>query len=110
MYLQIVKHVSGCRRNNDPEIIRISDDLVARFIKIAKEDAAIQYDEFVAKLVIKIGKVTDATLFGNHVWSFSILTVTKEDGSIEKWKTQMIVNISKLGKLFNQWPTRKMKK
>jgi hypothetical protein len=110
MYLHIVKHVSGSRRHNDPEIVTICPESVERFIKNTKEDAAMQYDEFVSKLVAKIGKVTDASLFGNHVWSFSLLTVTKEDGTKEVWKTQMIVNVSKLGKLFNQWPTRKVKK
>ena len=109
MYMRIVKHVSGSRRHNDPEIVTVCPESITRFVKISKEDAAIQYDEFVAKLVAKIGKVTEATLVGDHVWSFSILSVVKEDGSEEKWKTQMIINVSKLGKLFNQWPTRKMK-
>jgi hypothetical protein len=105
----LVKHVSGSRRANDPEIVEIDYNAVKRFIKNTKEDAASQYDAFVVKLIIKIGEVTTAKLEGDHVWSYSILTVTKADGTTENWKTQMIVNVSKLGKLFNQWPTRKVK-
>lgn len=82
---------------------------VYRFIEETKKTAAEQYDAFVAKLVAKIGNVSEAELLGNHVWSHSILSVKKADGSGERWKTQMIVNVSKLGKLFNQWPTRKVK-
>ena len=43
------------------------------------------------------------------MWGYSVLTVTKEDGSVERWKTQQIMNISVLGLLFAQWPSRKMK-
>jgi hypothetical protein len=83
--------------------------MVERFITRAKEDAAAQYDSYVQKLIGKIGEVTAASLDGDHVWGFSYLTVTLPNGKKEVWKTQMIVNISKLGKLFNQFPTRKMK-
>jgi hypothetical protein len=81
----------------------------AKFIEDARENAAAQYEEFIAKLNGKIGVVTAANLNGNHVWGHSILTVTKADGTTENWKTQTIVNVSKLGKVFNQFPTRKVK-
>jgi hypothetical protein len=35
--------------------------------------------------------------------------VTK-GGTVERWKTQQIVNVSRLGKLFNQWPTRQLQR
>lgn len=79
------------------------------FIESAKAQAGLQYDAFVAKLEGKIGACEAATISGNHVWGKSILTVTKADGSVERWMTQMIVNQSALGTLFNQWPTRKIK-
>lgn len=60
-----------------------------------------------AKLIGKIGPVTSATIKGNHVWGHSVLTITNPDAVVEHWKTRQIVNVSKLGKLFNQWPTRK---
>lgn len=83
---------------------------VDRFIKSRMADAATQYDAFVQKLVAKIGEVTDAKLIGNHVWSYSTLVVTMPDGTQQAWKTQQIVNYSKHGKPFNQWPSRQMKK
>lgn len=99
----------GSRSMNDPDPARMSVKGCAKFVKQSQEDASAQYDAFIAKLETKIGEVTAATLTGEHVWGHSILTVTKADGTSEKWKTQMIVNISVLGKLFNQWPSRKTK-
>jgi hypothetical protein len=83
---------------------------VRRFIKQRMEWAAADYDAFVIKLVKKIGEVKKAELHGNHVWGYSTLIVTIPDGEVQAWKTQQIVNHSKLGKPFNQWPTRRMKK
>ena len=80
-----------------------------RFIEAAKENAAAQYDAFVAKLNAKIGPVTSAVLDGNHVWGYSNLTVVTEAGETQVWRTQTIINISKLGKVFNQYPTRRVK-
>jgi hypothetical protein len=51
----------------------------------------------------------DASITGTHIWGHSVLTVTLPNGTVERWKTQQIVNQSKLGLLFNQWPSRKMK-
>lgn len=93
-----------------PELVEMDSERVEAFIRYAREDAANQYDAFIAKLEEKVGAgVLVATLSGNHVWGHSILEVTKTGGTVEKWKTQMIVNISKLGKVFNQFPTRKTK-
>jgi hypothetical protein len=36
--------------------------------------------------------------------------VTTQEGEDQVWRTQMIVNVSVLGKLFNQWPTRQVGK
>lgn len=100
---------SMSRTPRSPDIRKVSEERESRFIENAKHDAGIQYDAFVAKLVAKVGEVTEANLMGEHVWGHSLLIVKKTDGSTEKWKTQMIVNVSKLNKLFNQWPTRKVK-
>ena len=53
--------------------------------------------------------VVEAILTGEHVWGHSILTVCHADGTTHQWRTEMIINVSKLGALFNQWPTRKLK-
>lgn len=79
------------------------------YIGRAMERAADQYDLFVLKLVKKIGPdAVSATLEGNHVWEYSILTITMKDGSVQRWKTQQIMNRSKLGLWFPQWPSRQM--
>ena len=102
------KNTTGCRKMNDPDFVEVSPINEATFVNEAIDRAAIQYDAFVAKLVGKIGDCDTATLSGSHVWGYSILTVTK-GSTVERWKTQQIVNVSKLGLLFNQWPSRKMK-
>jgi hypothetical protein len=96
-------------RMDEPYFVVASAEKIERMVTEAQEMAAQQYDLFVAKLVRKVGEVVSATLSGNHVWGHSILTITKADGSVERWKTQQIVNQSVLGTLFNQWPTRKVK-
>lgn len=87
----------------------MSDAKCAKFIEDAEKAAAAAYDLFVMKLVGKIGSCQTADLDGNHIWGHSILRVTFADKAAEKWKTQTITNISKLGKVFLQWPTRKVK-
>lgn len=83
---------------------------VERFIDDAARMASEQYTLFIRKLEEKVGVHVSATLEGSHVWGYSTLTVTLADGSIQLWRTQQIVNVSKLGKLYNQWPSRKVKK
>lgn len=82
---------------------------IADFIEAAKERANGFYTSFIAKLEKKIGAHEAARLEGNHVWSSSVLFVTKSDGSAEKWFTQQITNVSSLGRPFPQWPSRKVK-
>lgn len=106
LYRSFVRHVEVSRRSSDPEIVVVAPDRIEAFVKACVEGAAASYDMFVAKLVREIGDCETATLTGSHVWGHSILTVTKADGSKENWKTQQIVNVSKLGLLFNQWPSR----
>lgn len=108
-YLSFVRHVDSWRKRGEPETVRVDEPSVERFVTACVEGAAASYEMFVAKLVRKIGACETAELTGSHVWGYSILTVTKADGSKENWKTQQIVNVSKLGLLFNQWPSRKVK-
>lgn len=104
-----VSHDKGSRRSSEPELVTLSIDRMRHFVEAARDNAAAQYDSFVTKLNMKIGEVTEAKLEGNHVWGYSHLLVTKADGTKEIWKTQMIINVSKLGLVFNQFPTRKVK-
>lgn len=99
---------NGSYRPGEPCLADVDSNFVAKFVKASKESAAVQYDAFVVKLCQKVGSCESATITGNHVWSHSFLVVEKTTGK-EVWKTQQIVNVSKLGKLFNQWPSRKVK-
>lgn len=110
LFHAVTKGREATRRSHDPDFADMSPEGCERFIDECKEQAAAQYEAFVEKLVYKIGETTSAKLEGNHVWARSVLTVTKPDGSVEKWKTQQITNVSKLGKYFPQWPSRKLKK
>ena len=81
-------------------------DVAALLLKVAIETAS-SFDAYVEKLISKIGDCDSAELTG-HLWTHSVLTIVKGSNT-EQWKTQMIINVSCLGKLFNQFPTRKMK-
>lgn len=97
-------------RPHEPHYVIVAEDKAKAYVEQRMLWAAADYDSFVAKLIAKIGDVTDARLIGNHVWSYSTLVVTKPGGEVQAWKTQQIVNYSKLGKPFNQWPTRRLSK
>ena len=100
----------GDQRNNgrDPYFVVIDAPSGERYIESRARGAEAEYDEFVRKLVTKIGPVKEAALEGNHVWGTSTLSVTTPTGDIQRWRTQQIVNTSKTGKLFNQWPTKRL--
>jgi hypothetical protein len=97
-------------RRGQPDIRKMSDEGIDRFIRHAEQDAALQYDAFICKMVKKVGPLAvDASIKGDHIWSYSLLTVTLEDGTVETWKTQQIWNTSIHGLRFPQWPSRKVK-
>lgn len=110
--ITIADESKGYQGNNGtrPYFVVICPERCDRYIKKAQEEAAADYDAFVVKLVNKIGTVKDAKLTGNHVWSSSTLVVTLPTGEKQAWSTKQIINHSKHGRSFNQWPTRKLKK
>jgi hypothetical protein len=99
---------------NEPRLADVDPELVKRFIDEAKKDAAWEYDAFIVKLCRKVNeygpckraKVADDN---TNVWGRSYLYVTLATGEEQAWLTQQIINVSKLGRPFNQWPTRLMK-
>ena len=94
----------------DPSACRAINEAAAqRWIDQCADAADADYSAFISKLTAKVGDVVTADLAGDHVWSHSVLTVERADGSVERWKTQRIINTSVHGLLFNQWPTRKVK-
>jgi len=111
--MMITDNVPGQDRllRHDSKAIKVAPSAKGHEIvlKQAAMQASADYDAFIAKMVNKIGGCVSATLIGEHVWGFSQITATLDDGSVEKWKTQMICNYSVYGKAFNQWPSRKVK-
>lgn len=90
--------------------VKWNEEAAERSIEMAKRDAAASYDAYVVKLEKKVGAHTAATLRPlGSLWSYSFVDVTLPDGTVQCWKTQMILNHSSLGRLFNQWPTRVVK-
>ncbi|RTL03536.1 hypothetical protein EKK58_12775 [Candidatus Dependentiae bacterium] len=73
------------------------------------EDEIKEFDDFISKLVMKIGEVEKAKLESKDVWGYSLLHIVRASGARETWKTQEIFKTSMYGVHFNQWPTRKMK-
>lgn len=82
---------------------------IAKFVERVRRDASAGFDAYVAKLTAKVGPgALRARVDSAHLWEGSILDVDKTDGTRERWRTKMILNVSVLGKLFNQWPTRRI--
>lgn len=99
---------------NLPRTVCRDEARIAKFIEIAGEDASLSFDSYIIKLTEKVATdetspVNYARLEGGALWSYSYLVVGRADGTTETWKTQCIINVSVLGTLFNQWPTRRVK-
>ncbi len=98
------------RAHHDPLIVDVDAKKVSKFVKESREQAAFQFEVYVEKLNKKIGAVSSARLSDTYsVWNYSLLHVQLPAGDRQIWKTRIIVNVSKLGKVFNQFPTRLMK-
>lgn len=114
LFASLTKPAPGqhlCRRVTDPDIRVWSTAAADLYVQYAARDASAQYDLYVGNLTKKVGDgvLTADMSYVSGIWYNSLLTVTKEDGTTERWKTSCIINISVLGKVFNQWPTRKVK-
>lgn len=109
VYESITKSVDSNYSRSGPQIVEMDQNAIDRFISNSEQDAALQYDMFICKMVHKVGAVKDAQIAGDHVWSHSILTVVLSDGSSQRWKTQQIVNHSVYGLPYLQWPSRVIK-
>lgn len=96
-----------------PKIVIACPSGVDRLIEEAREQAEAMFEAYVAKLTSKAAKLGDTVearlTAGDYLWSYSILDVAYADGTHARFKTQMIINFSKYGLPFNQWPTRQMK-
>ncbi|NNM65708.1 MAG: hypothetical protein HKL99_14085 [Burkholderiales bacterium] len=96
------------RRPGEPEVVvGVNQIFIERDRERTAEAMAANFDAYVSKLERKVGPCDSADIDGRDPWRGSTLTVRKAD-KIETWKTTQILNVSSLGKLFNQWPTRLM--
>lgn len=108
-YTQSVKSTLS---QSEPRIVVLKANngqvIAAEAAKMAK--AALE--GYCAKLAGKIDKApmggfADDIRYsgGANPWGYSYVTVYVGSKQVQQWKTKMIVNVSCLGKLFNQWPT-----
>ena len=109
LYRSITKSTQSVSRPGDPDIREPRKEMIDRYIEMNKKGAQEAYENFMHKMMQKIGKpVVDATMKGN-IWTNAILNVTTDDGEEQVWHTQMILNFSKYQKMFNQFPSRRKK-
>ena len=79
----------------------------AEHIEMNKKSAAFSFASYIEKMAMKLGdKGIVSVSFNGRIWNRCTVTITCDDGSVTTLDTQIIVNTSKNGKLFNQWPTR----
>jgi vacuolar-type H+-ATPase subunit H len=89
------------------------------FIDQAEHQAEANYQAYVDKMRRKIAKyettsgpitsVTAHSIVGRgDLWGGSTINIRFGDGTLQRWNTKRIVNISVYGMLFNQWPTRQI--
>lgn len=107
----IIDYEKSTYRLNETRIVKVNPEKIIYEIEQATLNAQASFDAYVTKLNIKVGTgIVDAQMgYVRGIWSDSNLTVYKNDGSKEVWNTKCITNRSKLGKWFNQFPTRKLK-
>lgn len=108
-YTQYFKAVQCSRKISDPEIVILRDDAFDRVISHATKNATESFDAYLYKLAGKIGEPVSSAVLNGNLWQHSFLKVTLLSGEAQTWKTQMILNSSVYGKLFNQFPTRLIK-
>lgn len=113
----LTNHVGPDRRTFDaPDLREWDNEAAQRDIDRAMEAAEASFVLYVYKLIHKVTdrrpgeaiKAASVSEWGS-LWSYSYLRVEFADGLTQNWHTQMIVNVSPLGTVFNQWPTRLLK-
>jgi hypothetical protein len=91
-----------------PEIVAEKPDAEPYLRGCAKRDANALFDSFLLKMAGKIGPGCTAARLDGIIWDGCTVTANMADGSTQVWTTKCILNQSIYGKLFNQWPTRRV--
>ena len=98
---RMFKNVNGngdCQPDEAMEAARL-----ASFKRTAEDE----FEAFIAKMVLKLGdRVIGAVTYHGQIWEDCQITIDCQGGEQVVLKTKIILNTSKNGKLFNQWPTR----
>lgn len=93
------------RLNFDSRVF--SDELESHHLELCKRSAEDSFAGFVAKMVLKLGdKEIKSVQCVGRIWDRCTVTIKCTNGETVTMRTQIIINCSKHGKLFNQWPTR----
>lgn len=100
---------TGCRRPGDPYYVRMKQEAYESAKAEAIKAADCSIDGYIHKLVGKIGDDIQFAVYAGDLWFGSTLTARLGSGEHQHWKTKCILNVSCLGTVFNQWPTRKIK-
>lgn len=110
--LSLVQSKNGSRRPHEPYLVVARADAETRAVAEAQDALARDFDAWEYKLAAKVGDVEAVTLATRPgtVWDHSVLKVRKADGTEELWLTRPVRNMSKLGKFFMQFPSRKIKR
>lgn len=103
-----LEHLST-RVDQKSEIRKPSAEARKHKIEQAEKGAHGSYMAWVAKMIDKIGKTVDKATMSGSPWTGSTLRVTTHDGEEQVWDNKMIINQSKYGTLFNQFPSRRVK-
>lgn len=91
----------------DQDTVALRSDIEAVIADLAEKMVSNHFDGYIYKLSKKIGKPVAHAAHLGSIWTDCTLIVTCQDGESQTWHTQCIFNRSCLGKIFNQWPTRR---
>lgn len=87
--------------------VKFDDDGEKRYVESCRKLAKQEFDSFIHKMALKLGApvIAEVSLYGS-IWDNCHITFALVTGEKRSLITRVILNRSKLGRLFNQWPTR----
>ncbi len=86
-----------------------AEKIAEQAAKMAKDALAGFCEKLAGKIdATGIAAVTVKYFGGINPWGWTHVLVNGDLTPNQIWRTKMIVNISCLGKVFNQWPTRQV--
>ncbi len=93
---------------------QIKKDAFEAARKEAIQAADFSIDSYILKMAGKIGPGDYKVVYTGDLWNGSQIEVRAEDVNVgiyrvvQNWYTRCIINVSCLGTVFNQWPTRRV--